>query len=144
LRCTPSAASRLFVFGALVLSACLDGAPLWLAQLLMTLVVGACSVRGDHGLTWLTDGKGVRWVGTVSYGIYLFHVGIITFARRVLPAPLGEPAWVFFVAFPATVLLASASFVVFEQPLLRLRQRFRPAGQSTLSAQPSRPASFAR
>jgi peptidoglycan/LPS O-acetylase OafA/YrhL len=136
--------SCLVLFGALVLSAYLDGVPLWLAQLLMTLVVGACAIRGDHSLTWLTDPKAIRWVGTVSYGIYLFHVAIITFARRVLPSPLGEPAWVFVIAFPVAVLLASLSFVAFEEPVLRLRQRFRPFRQSALSVQPSRPASFAR
>lgn len=112
------------LFAALILSACMDGVPLWLAQLLMTLTVGACVVRGDHGLTWLTDLAPLRWIGTVSYGIYLFHVGVITLARRLLPASLGTPGWVFVLALPVTVALASASYAWVERPILALRRHF--------------------
>jgi peptidoglycan/LPS O-acetylase OafA/YrhL len=116
----PASAALLLV--GLALCTCLDGVPLWLAQVDMTLLVGACSVRGDHSLAWLTDLAPVRWIGTVSYGIYLFHVGVITFARRVFPGLLGDPAWTFATVLPVTVMLASASFRWFEQPLLRSRQ----------------------
>jgi len=117
--------SAAIAFGALVLSAYLDGVPLWLAQLLMTLLVAACVVRPDHSLVALLDRPWVRWVGTVSYGIYLFHVGLITFARRALPDALTTPGWVLVLVFPVTVAVASASFVALERPLLRLRPRTR-------------------
>jgi peptidoglycan/LPS O-acetylase OafA/YrhL len=95
-----------------------------LAQALMTLVVGACAVRPDHGLVWLTDPAPVRWIGTVSYGVYLFHVALITGARRVLPEALTTPAWTFVVVLPVTIAAASASYRWVEEPLLRLRARF--------------------
>jgi peptidoglycan/LPS O-acetylase OafA/YrhL len=102
-------------------------APLVLIHLAMAALVGACSIRPDHGLCRVTDPKPIRHVGTVSYGMYLFHVAVIGSVKAVLPADW-RPAWlVFFVAFPATVAVASLSFSYFERPFLRLRDRFRAA-----------------
>jgi peptidoglycan/LPS O-acetylase OafA/YrhL len=116
-------ASAPLAFAALVASACLDGVPLWLAQALMALVVGACAVRPDHGLAPLLDLAPLRWVGSVSYGVYLFHVAVITFVRRALPSLAASPAWTFAVAFPLAVALGSLSFVLFERPVMALRAR---------------------
>jgi len=114
-----SRASALVLFGALVACVCLDGVPLWLAQLMLTWVTGACAMREDHTLRWLLDWRAVRWIGTVSYGIYLFHVALITGARQLLPAGLQSPVWVFLIVLPITIGVASASYVWFERPLLR-------------------------
>ncbi len=111
------------VFAAVVACVWLDGVPLWLAQLALTFLVGACAVRSDHSLVWLTDGAPVRWVGTVSYGIYLFHVALITGARLLVPAALGTPGWAFAIGLPVTVAVASASYVWLERPLLGLRAK---------------------
>ena len=64
-----------------------------IAQLLggLAVLVGACVVRPDHGLARLTDAAPVRWVGTVSYGMYLLHVSAITAARRLLPVGSSVP-----------------------------------------------------
>ena len=116
--------SALVLFVALFACGGMDGVPLWLAQGVMTLLVGACAVRLDHGVAWLTDARPVRWVGTVSYGMYLFHVALITGARRVLPDALSTPGSVFALVLPVTVGAASLSYVWIERPLLRLRKRF--------------------
>ncbi len=100
--------------------------PLWSARLALSLLVVACVVRPAHGLAWLLDGPALRWIGTVSYGMYLFHVPIITGARRALPTALGSPGWIFVLALPLTVGAASASYLWIERPLLGLRARFRP------------------
>ncbi len=119
--------SALLALALVVLAACIDGVPLWLAQLLLTLLVGACCARPDHGARWLTDARVLRWVGTVSYGTYLFHVAIITLARRTFPTALAGAGQVFSVALPASVAVASASYVWLERPVARLRARFRRA-----------------
>lgn len=111
-------------FAAVVLSACLDGVPLWLAQALMAVLVASCAVRSDHWIAWLLDAPPLRWVGTVSYGMYLFHVSLIAGMRRVLPPEMATPALTFAVVLPATIAAASASYVWVERPLLRLRVRF--------------------
>jgi peptidoglycan/LPS O-acetylase OafA/YrhL len=103
-----------------------DKAPLVVVHLAMAALVGACSIRPDHGLARLTDPEPIRHVGAVSYGMYLFHVAVIGAVKYALPT--WHPAWlVFLVAFPATVAVASLSFSHFERPFLRLRDRFRAA-----------------
>jgi peptidoglycan/LPS O-acetylase OafA/YrhL len=113
------------LLASLALAASVDGVPLWLAQLTMALLVGACVAQRRHALSWLFDGAVVGWVGTVSYGIYLFHVPVIAGLRRLLPAAHGGAGEVFLIAFPATVALASLSFVLLERPILRVRSRLR-------------------
>jgi peptidoglycan/LPS O-acetylase OafA/YrhL len=112
----PSAA---LLFAALTACVILEGVPLWFTQGALTLVVGACAIRPDHSLAWLMDASPLRWLGTVSYGIYLFHVALITGARRVLPPELTSPGWVLAIVLPVTVGVASASYVFVERPLLR-------------------------
>jgi peptidoglycan/LPS O-acetylase OafA/YrhL len=63
----------------------------------------------------------------VSYGIYLLHVACITAAKHVLPDGWSGAPFVFALALPASVAVASASYLGFERPLLALRDRFRPS-----------------
>jgi peptidoglycan/LPS O-acetylase OafA/YrhL len=105
-----------------------DGAPLLAVQLALALLVGACCVRADHGLRAVTDALPVRWVGTVSYGMYLLHVSAITAATRLLPHAWGVTPCVFALAFALTLGAAGASYRWFERPFLRLGDRFRRPG----------------
>jgi len=102
-----------------------DGVPLVAVHLGLTLLVGACTIRSDHGLRALTDAAPVRFVGTVSYGMYLFHVSMVTLSKRVLPPAWSGTGWVFALAFALTLAAAAASHRWFEQPFLRLRDRLR-------------------
>jgi peptidoglycan/LPS O-acetylase OafA/YrhL len=105
-----------------------DGAPLLALELALALLVGACCVRRDHGLAAITDAAPVRWVGTVSYGMYLIHVSAITAAKRLLPAAWSATPCVFALAFALTLAAAAASYRWFERPFLKLGARFRPGG----------------
>jgi peptidoglycan/LPS O-acetylase OafA/YrhL len=101
-----------------------DGAPLGMIHLAMVALVGAVCFRSDNGLARVLELSPLRFVGKVSYGVYLFHVSVITALKSVVPssAPL-----LFVLAMPITVLLAALSFRYFESPLLALKERFRPA-----------------
>jgi peptidoglycan/LPS O-acetylase OafA/YrhL len=101
---------------------CSDGVPQVVMQLLMALLVSACCIRGDHGLAWLTDLRPLRWVGTISYGMYMLHIAMITLARGVLPGSC-QAAGVFALAFGCTTLLAALSHRFFEGPFLRQGRR---------------------
>ncbi|MDG5466833.1 acyltransferase [Deltaproteobacteria bacterium IMCC39524] len=72
---------------------------------------------------------GFKYVGKVSYGIYIFHPIAISVAIKLGPV-VGSPYWVFtFVCGSIlSVLLAGASFRFFESPFLKLRNVF---GQNT-------------
>ena len=111
---------------ALAVLACIPQDPLLAIRLAMTLLVGACCIQPAHGLDLLTGAAPIRWIGKVSYGIYLLHVTAVTAAKYALPSAFGSAPFVFMVAFAASVAAASASYVWFERPFLRLRDLFRP------------------
>jgi peptidoglycan/LPS O-acetylase OafA/YrhL len=97
--------------------------PLVVIHVAMVALVGAVCVRPDHGLAGVLTLRAPSFVGKVSYGVYLFHVSVITATKAFLP---GAPAVVLFlIALPMSVLCAGISYRYFEAPLLALRDRFR-------------------
>lgn len=107
----------------LILAVCAD-LPLFSLHVAMVALVGALCVRPDNGLERLVTSSVPRFVGKVSYGVYLFHVSVITALKSLLP---DAPALVIFlIALPLSVLFAGLSYRFFEAPLLALGARFRP------------------
>jgi peptidoglycan/LPS O-acetylase OafA/YrhL len=97
-----------------VLELASNRAPHFLFHATLAIFVGACALRGDHGLAKLLNSRVVRHVGQVSYGLYLLHVGVIVVLRCL------EPLGVFSLALPLSVGLATLSHRYFEEPLRRL------------------------
>ena len=52
----------------------------------MTWLVAACCIREDHVLTPLFGNPVVRYVGKISYGMYLLHMLVLNVVRRATPA----------------------------------------------------------
>jgi peptidoglycan/LPS O-acetylase OafA/YrhL len=102
--------------------------PLFPTHLALAALVFACARRRDHVLAPLFANRIVQHVGTVSYGVYLLNVPIVSAVRRLV-ATQGEAnaALVFVVAMTASVLVASLTYRYIERPFLRLRDRFRGA-----------------
>ena len=90
-------------------------------QLLMVGLVVACCLREDHWLAPVLAARPVRYLGLVSYGIYLMNVPAIQLARHVVPQRL-----VFALGLALSVAFASGAHFALEKPVLRLRARFRP------------------
>jgi peptidoglycan/LPS O-acetylase OafA/YrhL len=61
------------------------------------------------------------WVGRLSYGVYLWHIGVIWALGR-LNLPLGQAFWP--AALAGTLAVSALSFYVLERPALRLKRRF--------------------
>jgi len=119
-----SAPAALVVLAALVVR---ESAPLVLVQLAMALLVGACSVRADHGLRGLLEARPVRFVGTISYALYLVHVAAITAVKRVVPSLAEDAPFVFACGLALALALAYALHRAVDVPLQPLRARLRPA-----------------
>jgi peptidoglycan/LPS O-acetylase OafA/YrhL len=92
----------------------------------MVLLVGACCIRQDNGLKWVLSNPLARYIGTISYGLYLLHM-IALNATKAVRKPHD---WLFFaIALAASIALASASYWMYEVPFLRLKNRFRKPEQ---------------
>jgi peptidoglycan/LPS O-acetylase OafA/YrhL len=120
------AASAPVLLVALAALVAWDGAPLVAIHGVMALLVGACCVRGDHGARVLLDAPPVRFLGMISYGLYMIHVSAITAAKWVLPAALSGALPVFLLGLALAIPTAYLSYRFVERPLLALRKRLHP------------------
>jgi peptidoglycan/LPS O-acetylase OafA/YrhL len=79
-------------------------------------------------------GRGLAWVGTVSFGLYLWHVPVIWSLRSVRLLPL-DPVAALPLVLALSLGLAAGSWYLVEQPMMRIvrvgARRSRP-GAGTL------------
>ena len=91
-----------------------------LMALLPTLATAALIWSGGHGRTWaasLLALPPLRWVGALSYSLYLWHWPALVFTRH---ATFGEPsAWQLAAAVAVATLLAWMSLRWVETPIRR-------------------------
>ena len=130
----------LLVLGALVV----DGrAPALVVAASMTLLVIACVVRPDHGLRACLEARPLRFVGAISYELYLVHVAAITALKRLAPVRAADAPFVFALglalALPLAYLLHRAVGVPLEPLRARLRHFERSARTNARSAGPISP-----
>ncbi|MDX2194314.1 MAG: acyltransferase [Gemmatimonadales bacterium] len=74
----------------------------------------------EHRAWRLLDSAPMRYLGRISYPVYLWH----QFAAAVAHRLSAQPAAVFALTVGGTVVIASGSYYVVERPLLRLKRRF--------------------
>ena len=69
----------------------------------------------------------LRYLGKISYGLYVYHFPVMWFAIRVrdfgVVDPFAKPV-IALISFIATLLVASLSYKYLEKPLLNLKDRF--------------------
>jgi peptidoglycan/LPS O-acetylase OafA/YrhL len=105
--------------------------------LFMLLLVGACCIRTDNGLAKLLSNPVARYIGTISYGLYLLHM-IAMNATKVVRK---EHDWLFLaICLVISIAVASASYWMFESPFLKLKNRFRKEGKAHTPAPISIPS----
>src|SRR2546421_959734 len=73
-------------------------------------------------LAWVLGSKPGRWIGTRSYGLYLWHWPVFVYTRPQLDVALTGTANVI-LRLALTVILAEASYRLVERPLRNLRWR---------------------
>jgi peptidoglycan/LPS O-acetylase OafA/YrhL len=87
------------------------------AGLGFALVGGAAVMGGGSLATRWMSARPLAWVGLVSYGVYMWHVPLILFARRldVLPDAYGLRL---LLILPPVLLVAALSWYLVERPLI--------------------------
>ena len=84
----------------------------------------------------LLRGRVLGWVGTISYGIYLWHVAVLELIKRALgpasaSADLGAVLLMWLAVTAGALVLGAASWYLVERPAQRFLRPTRP-GQDTL------------
>ena len=113
----------------------IQGLPRLLMQFTLMLMLGSVVVREDQPGVGSLRLAPLRFVGMVSYGVYLYHMyaihGVqVIFGKlhltpdRAPGGPLVYDLSFFFTALVASVLVAGLSFRLFEEPILKLKSRF--------------------
>jgi peptidoglycan/LPS O-acetylase OafA/YrhL len=109
------------------------------AGLGFALVVAAAVAGGGGAIRWMSV-RPLAWVGLVSYGVYMWHVPLLLFARRVDVIPAAYLPRLLFILVPV-LLVAAASWYLVERPLIawagrpRQSRRARRAERSGQSQQ---------
>jgi peptidoglycan/LPS O-acetylase OafA/YrhL len=101
-----------------------------LIAILIVQVIAHSSVGLGVVLNW----RWVRYLGTISYGIYLYHPHAILVADKLtgrLPLVVSM-----LVGILSVIAVASVSYWFLEEPLLRMRARFTPGPQLSKPAVP--------
>jgi peptidoglycan/LPS O-acetylase OafA/YrhL len=96
--------------------------------LIYGIVIYDCSVGATGVFALVLDRRVPRYLGTISYGLYLFHnfallPAMFTVDFLGLALPPGSAWWPVLFAF-WTVALASLSWHVFEKPINGLKRKF--------------------
>ncbi len=91
-------------------------------------------VAQEGWLTHVLEWRPLRYLGKISYGLYVYHFPIVWFAGRIadldITPPLLQPLTAL-IAFAGTVLIASMSFQFMERPITNLKDRLFPLKPSS-------------
>jgi peptidoglycan/LPS O-acetylase OafA/YrhL len=93
------------------------------------LLIAAAVTGSGAGLSWLAV-RPLAWLGTITYGLYLWHIPLLVFARGNGLLPGGVLSGL--VMLPVAIALGAASWYVIERPAMRWAGRLpRTRGAST-------------
>jgi peptidoglycan/LPS O-acetylase OafA/YrhL len=90
-------------------------------------------VAYENWLTNVLEWQPLRYMGKISYGLYVYHFPVIWFATRLadlgIESPFLKPVTAL-LSLGVTVLIASLSFYYIEKPIMNLKDRFFPLASS--------------
>ncbi len=97
----------------------------WGIHLLCVLIVASCVIREDHVLRPIMSWGIIRWMGMVSYGMYLMHMlALNAFKMGSNAVGFHHPLVEFVGASALATIAATVSFKYYESFFLELKKRF--------------------
>jgi|HubBroStandDraft_6_1064221.scaffolds.fasta_scaffold378654_1 peptidoglycan/LPS O-acetylase OafA/YrhL len=111
---------------------------------LSTVVVAALLVQ----LIFKADSRGYRWlehpvlrfVGRISYSLYLYHIVVIRSVEHLFPHL--RLRWAYSLMWIGSFIAAYMSYKIIEQPFLRLKSRFEKTTSASSLPQPANTTSL--
>jgi peptidoglycan/LPS O-acetylase OafA/YrhL len=113
----------IFLAGILA-TAALRPEPFFIISLLMVCLVASVCVQQHTFLAHLLSNRAMRYVGQISYGMYLLHMLGMQLARAIIQRFGGGSVGTFFIASLMAIVLASISYWTFERWFLKIKKRF--------------------
>jgi peptidoglycan/LPS O-acetylase OafA/YrhL len=108
------------------------GAGYTLIGIFFTSVVGLCVIHSESRLWWaeLLRWRPFRYVGGISYMMYLIHIPVWVAVYKILERVHGGDftpnLWMGFLSAALTISLAALSWRFFEKPILRFKDAIFP------------------
>jgi peptidoglycan/LPS O-acetylase OafA/YrhL len=96
---------------------------LTVVAVLSAAIIAAVLLAPEAGLARALTWRPLRYVGTISYGLYLWHLPVLFAVRSALPRTSNLVVAPLMVAI--SLALAALSYQYLEQPFLRLKERLR-------------------
>ena len=88
------------------------------------LFIAAVILRPQARLTRALESPVPNYIGTISYGMYLYHMFCLH-AATMIATKAGLPSTIFICTALLTILVSAVSYHVLEKPFLAMRSRFR-------------------
>lgn len=90
-------------------------------HVIFCLLLLSLIINRENVFTWFLDSRPMVYVGTISYGLYLYHTFVIAIIQRIAEARnFALAPWeVFIAASVVTLVIAGFSFKHFEKPIIR-------------------------
>lgn len=88
---------------------------------------GFCIVlfaQSDHILARILGNWVLRYLGKISYGIYVYHLVCLGLTKEIVPDPGQNAVMTLIITLALTISVSAASYAFFEKRALRLRERF--------------------
>jgi peptidoglycan/LPS O-acetylase OafA/YrhL len=92
-------------------------------QYTLTAAASGCfllSVLAGGPIASVLGSRALRYGGKISYGLYVYHYAVIAATKQLH----GSALTTFSVSLVATLVVASASYELFEKPILKAKERF--------------------
>ncbi|RPH62003.1 MAG: acyltransferase [Chloroflexi bacterium] len=76
----------------------------------------------------LLETRFLRYLGKISYGLYVYHFPVVWFVGRIRDAGITDEQiakpMTLLISFPIVLLIATLSYRFIEQPILNLKDRW--------------------
>ena len=75
-------------------------------------------INGTGYLAWFFSTSVMRYIGAISFSLYLWHMGIIRLLRHI---EIGSPLASAWISVFVVIVFSALSYRFFEKPLMRIR-----------------------